>query len=230
MKYCGECGSAMDDATKFCTKCGAKLEHASADTKENQAMPAENHTAADEEQVRNIENYAEPAGINGQTSEETSHRGYQDRFEERFEELPYQNERAQNMNLYQNTDCCQNTDPYQNMGQYQEGNAYQSNSQYQPQRQDAPFSGLALTSMILGIVGIFLDAFLLFIPSVLAIIFAVVGLVQAKNGYRGKGFAIAGLVLGIIFLFFYIVITVVVLGILAGSSSTELYSLYNMLS
>lgn len=65
-------------------------------------------------------------------------------------------------------------------------------------------SGFAVASLVLGLIGIFLDAFFL-VPSILAIVFAAVSRKQTNAGYKGRGMAIAGLVLGIIFLAIYLV-------------------------
>lgn len=60
---------------------------------------------------------------------------------------------------------------------------------------EAPMCGLAVASLVCGIVWIY------WITSILAIIFAAVALGKIKReGLRGRGLAIAGLVLGIIWL------------------------------
>ena len=60
---------------------------------------------------------------------------------------------------------------------------------------DSAGSGSAVTSLILGVVGVFIPVIL----SVLAIIFGGVGINNANSrGASGKGMAIAGLVLGIL--------------------------------
>ncbi len=66
--------------------------------------------------------------------------------------------------------------------------------------QPAGNSGMAIASLVLGLVGIPLC--MCFIPSLLAIIFGAIGLNQIKQNPRlgGRGMAIAGLVLGIVFL------------------------------
>ena len=66
---------------------------------------------------------------------------------------------------------------------------------------ELPRSGLAIASLVLGIIGIASVVFpeLGIFVGLLAIVFGAIGLTQVTNGTRrGQGFAIAGLVLGII--------------------------------
>lgn len=68
-------------------------------------------------------------------------------------------------------------------------------------------SGLAVTGMVLGIVGV--PLFFLPLISILAVIFGIVGAVHTKNGTRkGQGMAIAGIVLGA----FVIIVEIIVIG------------------
>ena len=63
------------------------------------------------------------------------------------------------------------------------------------------FSGKAIASLVLSLVSYF--TYPLLICNVLAIIFAVLGMKEANTGTRrGKGMAIAGLVIGIVTLVF----------------------------
>lgn len=65
----------------------------------------------------------------------------------------------------------------------------------------AKANGLALTSMILGIVGITVGLCLIFFPvmPILAVVFGHIGLTQIrKTGAPGRGYAITGLVTGYI--------------------------------
>lgn len=76
-------------------------------------------------------------------------------------------------------------------------------------------SGFAVTSLVLGIIGL---VGLIFVFSVPAIIFGGIGLARANNGRAsGKGMAIAGLVLGIIgtllsLLFIAVIVTLQISG------------------
>lgn len=72
---------------------------------------------------------------------------------------------------------------------------------------------MAIASLVLGIAG--LPLCFLIVPSLLAVIFGVIGLNQIKNDatQTGRGLAIAGLVLG------GIMIALVVLAIVVGDTS-----------
>lgn len=83
-------------------------------------------------------------------------------------------------------------------------------------------SGMAIASLVLGIVGLF---FFPFIPSILAIIFGVIsiGQINRSNGVlKGKGMAVAGLVMGII-----AVVLSILLIALVGLSMTWISDLAN---
>jgi hypothetical protein len=64
-----------------------------------------------------------------------------------------------------------------------------------PQPQARPSNGLAVASLVCGIVGVLIFGIIL---GPLAVIFGAVGLSRANNGASGKGMAVAGLVLGLI--------------------------------
>lgn len=64
-----------------------------------------------------------------------------------------------------------------------------------------PNSGLAVASLILGLTGVVVSWFTFGIPSLLALIFGIVGIRQTTNRQReGRGMAIAGTVLGAVML------------------------------
>ena len=74
-------------------------------------------------------------------------------------------------------------------------------------------NGMAIASLILGIVGLLLGWLLLFIPNILAIVFGHIASSQIKHSHgsqTGQGLAIGGLVMG------YLIVTVGVIGILAA--------------
>ncbi|MFC7401509.1 DUF4190 domain-containing protein [Citricoccus sp. GCM10030269] len=79
---------------------------------------------------------------------------------------------------------------------------------YSPGGRDRPSTGLGVTSMVLGIVGVATGGFL-FIPQILAIIF---GHLSLSKEPAGRGFAIAGLVMGYLGL---IVVLFVLFGLFA---------------
>lgn len=85
-----------------------------------------------------------------------------------------------------------------------------------PPAQNLP-QGMAIASLVLGIVGVVLTWFLI-VPSILAVIFGHIGLAKANRGEGGgKGMAIAGLVLGYIVLGILVLIIVVTGGFLLAT-------------
>jgi|SRR5580765_5510189 len=75
-----------------------------------------------------------------------------------------------------------------------------------------PNSGMAVASMVLGIVGLILG-FLWVIPPILAVIFGGVGIRQTNTGLKsGKGMAIAGLTTGLIGLAFWGIVILAAIG------------------
>ena len=67
------------------------------------------------------------------------------------------------------------------------------------------YNAFALWSLILGFLASFLNG-VVFIPSILAIIFSIIGIIQIRKNpaaFKGIWMAVAGLILGVIFLIFY---------------------------
>lgn len=82
---------------------------------------------------------------------------------------------------------------------------------YPPHPPPPSTNGMAVASMVLGIVGVILGWLLMGVPSVLAVIFGHVALAAIRRtGQHGRGMAIAGLVTG------YIVVGIVALLILVA--------------
>ena len=75
-----------------------------------------------------------------------------------------------------------------------------------------PNSGLAVASLVLGLCGVVVSWFTFGIPSLLALIFGIVGIRQTTNRQReGRGLAIAGTTLGAVMLLLGAYVSVVVL-------------------
>lgn len=62
-----------------------------------------------------------------------------------------------------------------------------------------PTSGWAIASLVTGILGVLGGFCLLGIPCIIAVICGHAGLIEARNGKGGRGLAIAGLVMGYLF-------------------------------
>jgi Na+/proline symporter len=65
-----------------------------------------------------------------------------------------------------------------------------------PEQQGA--SGLAIASLVLSLVGVIPCFWVLQVPGLLGMIFGFIGLGQTKDGRRGRGMAIAGIVVGVL--------------------------------
>src|SRR4051812_43421084 len=73
---------------------------------------------------------------------------------------------------------------------------------YQPvYMQRPPTSGVAVASLVLGIVGVFTGWCLFALPCVVAVVLGHMGLAETRSGQKeGRGLAVAGLVLGYVIL------------------------------
>ncbi|MEU4566914.1 DUF4190 domain-containing protein [Micromonospora sp. NPDC023956] len=85
----------------------------------------------------------------------------------------------------------------------------------------APASGWATASLVLGILGVLGGWCLFGIPCILAVIFGHLGMASTNNGTKsGRGMAVAGLVLGYVFVLPMIALTVLTFaGGLAGATA-----------
>nr|WP_051527312.1 DUF4190 domain-containing protein [[Eubacterium] cellulosolvens] len=82
-------------------------------------------------------------------------------------------------------------------------NAYGQAPYMQPKPQ---MCGEAVASLVLAIASVFLNSFLM-IPSILAVVFGIVALVKIRKNpgrYGGKGLAIAGIIVGVLFFLLFL--------------------------
>lgn len=77
-----------------------------------------------------------------------------------------------------------------------------------PEPADKKINGLALAGMIVGIVGAVGGNYLFCIPSIVGLILSIIGYKMVKTCKSGKGFAIAGIIVSAVSLFFWILIWV----------------------
>ena len=209
MKMCKNCGSQMEDEAKFCRVCGTAAE-------ESTDSPNAGYAAGADEYDTQI--------LGQQTG---SFYGQQDYSQQTGSSYGQQN---------------YNQQPY---GQ----SPYGQQPYMQPAKPKT--CGFSIASLILGIVGIFLGvlgagcwaagalfpavrilAILFFLPNILAIVFGIMGIRKAsRQGFSGKGLAIAGLILGIIFLiiwFAYGCIAAQTVQYYSYYGMSELYNLFQM--
>ncbi|RIJ56381.1 DUF4190 domain-containing protein [Clavibacter phaseoli] len=69
---------------------------------------------------------------------------------------------------------------------------------YQPGQGGAPKKGLAITSMVLGIVSAALSLFLWFLTFFVGIAAVITGILARKRNPEAKGFALTGIITGIV--------------------------------
>lgn len=68
---------------------------------------------------------------------------------------------------------------------------------------------MAIASLVLSIVGIFVSWFTFAIPSILGLIFGIIALKPCKNGEKGGyGMAIAGLIISLIIIVIFIIVII----------------------
>ena len=102
---------------------------------------------------------------------------------------------------------------------------YQNNVSCYRQKTTDPF---AITALVLSLVGIVLSWFILAIPSILGIIFAIISMNRCKKqGYEGYGMAVAGLVISIIIVAIYFIVIAIALSVVGTAINTiSTYSQY----
>lgn len=80
-----------------------------------------------------------------------------------------------------------------------------------PVKQPGKTNGLAIAGMIVSIIGAMGGNYFFCIPSLVGLILSIVGFNKVKECNSGKGFAIAGIIVGAISLFFWAMIWIVAL-------------------
>ena len=175
MSFCPNCGSELPANTKFCPSCGQVI------------------GAAD--QVENIQNTAASYGQYEQVPSEPV----------RTEPLPeYQQQTYGGGQYAQQGYQDPSVVPAYNPNQTAPGSYQPSYEAYKAQPGGSAVNGFGIAALVLGIAAFFLN-FLIFIPSVLAVIFGCLGIAKGNSQGTGKGMAIAGLVCGIIAALIYII-------------------------
>ena len=207
MKKCVFCGAELDDNAKACSNCG-------------RILPKEDWPKAEEK----TENSAAQAA--GSSDQDTGWNNGNPQ----GQNSGWNNGTAQDQNIGWNSGNAQSQNGGWNNGTAQDqntgwnnqnnwGNGYGWNGQNSQNSQNAgapygqqgyggvPQNGqktnvFAIVSLVQGILSAFLNLILFFIPSVLAIVFGILGIMQIRQdpNQKGKGMAITGLILGAIFL------------------------------
>ncbi len=177
--HCPECGLEQFEDGTVCYNCGAKLPHQS--SYQSSSQPPPGFTYADTSEVDTPPPYAptNPSSSSPQT--------------------PYP---PPSYDVYGSS---QST-PAGAQPQYPHQYPPPNGSPNYPHVQKAPTKvrqgrpGAALFSLIIGVISLFIP---IFIPSFIALILGIVALVQLHGGnyMKGKGMAVAGIVLGVVGIF-----------------------------
>lgn len=215
MKKCVYCGAELNDDAKACSNCGRILpreewpeEKKTDDSGKNQDSRNGQDSAWNS---RNNDCNNGWGGRDNDSTETWSGRGGQNSGNSAWE-----NQNSWNTKNGQNP-YGQNPYGRNSYGQYPGGNTQGYGNQPPLQQKTNTF---AIVALVQGILSVFLNSVLFFIPSVMAIVFGCISLSQLKQNpdQKGKGMAVAGLVLGIVFLILTIVLTILAVWLISTDS------------
>ena len=180
MSYCPNCGSEMAANAKFCPACGYVMA--------NYVDP-------------NGESPFEPGSGKGKNKDI-----FPD-FDKKVETFSF-DEQEEKKGSGSRDKKEYTGSPYGASGRSSYSDSYSSDSHIDAEY-DLPkeTNGFAIASLALGIAGIFFD-FILLIPSILAVIFGIMGLNRSKNGAGGYKMSLAGIILGIIMLALWLILLI----------------------
>ena len=207
MKECIYCGAALPDEAKACSNCGRPL-------------PMAESISESESETQNASQVNQPqsgAGTMWNQPEQNGQAAPWNQPEQNGQATPWNHETPYGYGQWNDRQ------PYGSPNGQPDGQLNgQPNGQNQwnpgpngwvPQGQGygvygAPqhMHGMAVASLIMGVLSLFLNS-LYFIPSLLAIGFGIAAILQIRKTphyYKGSGLAIAGIVLGAVFLIVYI--------------------------
>ena len=209
MKLCPYCGTELPDDAKACNNCGRPCPEPAVTEPENKEPVQAEETEAVPEQIRTPEPEQVQKPEDGQAPAEfpsggqESWNGPQD---------GWNNSQQGGWNNGQQNSWDNSQQGGWNNGQQGGWNGGQQNGWNGPQAGPYGPSGtmqrsnpFAMASCIFGVVATILNS-LLFLPSILAIVFGLIGFMQIRKNpeiFRGKWMAIVGIVMGVICLIVY---------------------------
>ena len=185
MKYCPNCGSELSAEAKFCPACGY--------------MISDYASASDPLPEKEI--FPDP-----ESSKKGSYGFEAESGNKKYDPFSSEKEPRYSDYMGRNTryESSGKDDTYDDSGSYE----------FAGETAASETNGYAIAALVLGIASLFLD-FLIFIPSVLAVIFGILGLKRSEVTGNGRGMSIAGIVLGIIS-FAFLLILIVCLFVFTG--------------
>ncbi len=219
MKICKNCSSQLEEGARFCRICGTAVDSV-------EPMDATPSGAGQPDYGQQTGQAYDQQGYSQQTGQAYGQQGYSQQTGQAYGQQGYSQQTGQTygQTSYSQTSYDQPGYGQQTYSQQPYGQAPYGQAAYgQPEKKKT--SGVSIASLVLGIVGIFTGimaagcwgagallpsfrilAIVLYLPNILAIVFGIMGISKAtKQGFSGKGLAIAGLVLGIVFLLIWMV-------------------------
>lgn len=242
---CPNCGSENKDDVSFCANCGQRFGPRPAASQQDMSKTSSQNDNVSEPDNNNFNNYSDPNGPYTQTN--TSDNDFS-----KNQSYYQDNPSPQDNPYYQNNYYGQN--PYSNGQQpndyynpnnggygpndshfgpnnynygpnnYNPNGGYQQNP-YQNQGGREPFNGMAIASLVIGIISVIPCCLFPYIGIPLNIVGLVLGIISRRKPF-GRGMAIAGIVLNIIFLVFATVWLIVVLYIYVNIPAQSVYDAY----
>ena len=184
---CKVCGEEISDGVKFCPECGANL----TENNDNEiGQLAVNFNNADSVEVHTVETVVEDSIV--QTEEE---QGRQTIIEGQMQMVENHPDSTKEKLVGVTSEKEQSNDPKQKMPE--------AVSESEAVDNKKKINGTGLTGFILSLCSIFIFGIIL---SILGIVFSSIGLATfKKDTQRGRGFAIAGLVISIVALFILLI-------------------------
>ena len=235
MKQCTYCGAELQDDARACNNCGRPVPDMPEPEKENSVKASAEETQQPQpEPEQEPQNVPDPRNPWGQPQQQGP-QGQWGQPQQQIPQNPWGQPQQDPQNQWGQSPQGQWGQPQQQIPQNPWGQPQQGpqNQWGQPQQQGpwgwqqndpsgqgyrGPYPGygmqqntqvryntFALWSLVFGFLSSFLNG-LVFIPSIIAIVFAVIGLIQiSKNpgAFKGRWMAIVGLIFGVAFLVVY---------------------------
>lgn len=191
--FCPNCGSNVSDLNAvFCPECGARLSNAT------QPVPTPAQSDYSQQDSSQQNTY--------QQQDSSQQNAYQQ--QDSFQQNAYRQQDSSRQNTYQQQDFSQ-----QNAYQQQWNNQYTYCPPQEQPVQNAKYNGLSIAGFCVSCAAIFFNLTLFGLAGIAGLILSIIGLRQCNaRGDKGRGLAIAGIVIGAV-LTLLTILTIVLMAI-----------------